>query len=158
MRTKQIMLCILFIIGIMGIAPALYSGNSNNSTSIDDVQQETRELINTLASYSVDQRKEAVQKAKKALDNMDKRIHALQAHIDQNWAKMNKNAQDKARTSLKTLQNKREQVTEWYKSLKSGSKDAWEHAKEGFSNAYTGLNKAWQKSKQEFDSDNGNDK
>lgn len=156
MRTKKMIFCILFMIGILGIAPALYSGSSANSTSINDVKQETQELIKTLASYSVDQRKEAVQKAKKALDNMDKRIDVLQAHIDQNWDKMNKNAQDKARTSLKTLRNKREQVTEWYNSLKSGSKDAWEHAKEGFSDAYTGLNKAWEKSKKEFDSGKGN--
>ena len=62
-------------------------------------------------------------------------------------------AREKARARLKELRSQRTQVAEWYGSLKSSSGDAWEHMKEGFSDAYTALHDAWEKAAKDFSSD-----
>lgn len=151
MTVRKITLCAWVFIGFLGMAAVGHAQSSEGSTSADKVRQETKELLQALKSYSSDQRDLAIQKSKEALDKMDKRIDELESHIDESWDEMDKNARDKARSSLKTLKNKRSQVAEWYESLKSGSADAWEHIKQGFSDAYSGLNQAWEKSKKEFD-------
>jgi len=56
-------------------------------------------LFQALKAYTADQRDEAIQKTKAALDNVDKRIDALGTHIDNKWDKMDKAAREKARAS-----------------------------------------------------------
>jgi chromosome segregation ATPase len=107
-------------------------------------------LIQALGAYTADQRDEAVQRAKTALNNLDERIDALEKRIDDNWDQMNKAAREKARANLKALRKQRNEVAEWYGSLKTSSADAWEHIKKGFSDAYKALGDAWGKSAREF--------
>ena len=151
--TKMKTLTFLFMLMTMlGIAPLCYADKSGEKTSIEDVRQETRELIQALKSYSADQRDEAIQKSKSTLENLDRRIDALETRIDNNWDKMNKAARENARNSLKEVRKQRTKVAEWYGSLKSSSEDAWAHMKKGFSDAYNALYDAWEKSEEEFSS------
>jgi chromosome segregation ATPase len=145
MKYTKKTLCAFMLIGILGIIPLCYA-----ETSIEEVKQETHDLIQTLNAYTVDQRDEAIHKTKAALVNLDKRIDELEASVDKSWDKMDKAAREKARASLKALRKQRTQVAEWYGSLKSSSGDAWEHMKKGFSDAYKALNEAWEKSEKEF--------
>jgi len=69
------------------------------------------------------------------LDKLDKRIDALEVHVDESWDKMDKDTRKKARDSLKALRKQRNQVAEWYGSLKSSTENAWEHMKQGSSYA-----------------------
>ena len=131
-----------------------YAETASDKASINEVKQETHELIQALESYSAAQRDEAIQKSKAALDNLDKRIEALETRIDNNWDTMNETARQKARASLKSLRQQRIQVAEWYGSFKSSSDDAWEQMKKGFSNAYSAISDAWEKAEKEFESDN----
>ena len=143
----------VMLIAMLGIAPLCHAETSSDRTSLEEVKQETQDLLQTLKAYTVDQRDEAIQKTKAALDNLDKRIEALETRIDNNWDKMDAAAREKARASLKELRSQRTQVAEWYGSLKSSSGDAWEHMKEGFSDAYTALHDAWEKAAKDFSSD-----
>jgi hypothetical protein len=140
------------LIGILGITPLCYAETSTDKTSIEEVQQETKYLLQTLGKYTVDQKDEAILKTKTALDKLDKRIDALEASVDERWDKMDKDTRKKASESLKALRKQRNQVAEWVGSLKSSTKNAWEHMKEGFSDAYKALNDAWEKSENEFGS------
>ena len=142
----------LMLIAALGIAPLCYGETSSDKTSIEEVRQETQDLIQTLKAYSADQRDEAIKKSKSALDNLDKRIDALEARIDNNWDNMNKAAREKARANLKALRKQRIKVAEWYGGLKSSSVDAWEHMKKGFSDAYEAFSDAWEKAEKEFGS------
>lgn len=141
------------LIAILGITPLCYAETASGKTTIKEVKQETQDLIQALKAYTADQRDKAIQKTKAALDNLDKRIDALETSIDNNWDKMDKDARKKSRTSLNALRKQRTQVAEWYGSLKSGSVDAWEHMKKGFLDAYRALHDAWEKSEKEFGSD-----
>jgi chromosome segregation ATPase len=141
------------LIAMLGITPLSYAETSSDKTSIKEVKQETQDLIQALKTYTADQRDEAIQKTKAALDNLDKRIDALETRIDNNWDKMDKAAREKARAGMKSLRKQRIQVAESYGSLKSSPGDAWEHMKKGFSNAYSDIYDAWKKAEKEFESD-----
>lgn len=145
---------VVMLIAVLGFAPLCYAETPADKTSIKEVKQETQELIQALKAYSADQRDAAIQKSKAALDNLDKRIDALETRIDNNWDKMNKTAREKARASLKSLRQQRVQLAEWYGSFKNSSDGAWEQMKKGFSNAYSAINDAWEKAEKEFESDN----
>lgn len=121
-----------------------------DETSINEVKQETQDLIQTLEAYTADQRDEAVQRARTALSNLDERVDALEKRIDGNWNQMNEAAREKARANLEALRKQRNQVAESYESMKASSVDAWDHMKDGFSDAYKALADAWEKSEKEF--------
>jgi septal ring factor EnvC (AmiA/AmiB activator) len=127
---------------------------SKDKTSIKDVKQETQDLIQALGTYTADQREEAIKRTQTALDELDKRIDALETRIDNNRDQMNKDAREKARANLKALREQRTEVAEWISKMKTSSADAWEHTKKGFSNAYKNLSDAWQKVEKEFGANN----
>lgn len=142
---------VIFITALGFLSPC-YAESSGDRTSINQVKQETQELLQTLKAYSADQRDEAIDKTRAALDNLDKRIDALETRIDNDWDNMNKAAREKARASLKSLRQQRIQLAEKYGNLETSSDEAWEHMKKGFSKAYNAVNKAWEKAKREFES------
>lgn len=141
---------LLLLIAMAGITPLSHAETSTDKASIDDVKQETDDLLQALQAYTAGQRDEAIKASKEALDKLDKRIDALEARIDNNWDKMDKAAREQARANLKELRKQRTKVAEWYGSLKSSSVNAWVHMKKGFSNAYSALQDAWEKSEKEF--------
>jgi len=126
------------------------TNSSEDKTSTKEVKQETQDLIQALGDYTADQREEAIERTKTALDKLDKRINALETHIDNNWDQMNDAAREKARAKLKALRKQRTEVSEWYDRLKTSSADVWEHTKKGFSDAYKNLSDAWEKAENEF--------
>jgi hypothetical protein len=146
---------LMTIFGVTSISYAKSSSTESSSekTSIQDVQRETQEFLQALGNYTANQRDEAIRETKIALDSLDQQIDVLEMRIDNNWEQMNKAAREQARSSLKALREQRIQVAEWYGSLKSSSTDAWEHTKQGFSEAYNALYESWKKSQQEFSAD-----
>lgn len=138
------------VIAVLGLTPAAYAASASDGTSIKQVQQEAKDLMHALKSYSVRQKDAAVKKTKDALNSIDQRIDALEARVDKNWDKMDKAAREKARASLKSLRKQRMEAAEWYGGLKNSSGDAWEQMKKGFSEAYASLHEAWNKAEKEF--------
>lgn len=140
----------LILIGIFGVVPLCYAQPENTDTSTEEVRKETQDLLQTIGSYAADKKDEAVQKTKETLNSLDKRIDALEAKVDKNWDKMNEASRKQARENLKALRKQRNQVAEWYGSMKTSSADAWDHVKTGFSGSYKALADAWEKSEKEF--------
>ena len=141
---------IFILIALLGIPPLCYANPTSDKTSIEEVKKETSDLIQALESYSSNQRDEAIQKTKAALDDMDERIKALQAHINNDWDKMDKETRKKSQAGLKALREQRARVEKWFDKLKNSSVDAWGHMKKGFLDAYGSLYDAWDKSEKEF--------
>jgi TolA-binding protein len=152
MKFKKTSCCLFMFMLIVGLGIALPDDaqTSSEKTSMEEVKQEAQDLIQALKNYTADQRDEAVQKTKSALQTLDKRIDALETRIDNNWDNMNKAAREKARANLKALHKQRTKVAELYGSMKSSTVSAWEHMKKGFSDAYSALYDAWEKSEKEF--------
>lgn len=138
------------LIGIFGIIPVCYGQTTKTETSIEDIQKETQELLEVIASYTAGKRDEAILQAKDGLQKLDNRIDALEKRVDNKWDKMSEAARNQTRENLRTLRKQRNEVAEWYGSLTSSSDEAWDHVKNGFSDAYKALEDAWVKSEQEF--------
>ena len=131
---------------------ALAAAQEDKST-VAEIQQETRELLQALKTYSAAQRDEAMQKIKTAQKNLDRRIKTLEQSVVKNWDVMDQAAREKSNASLQALRQQRTRVAELYGSLKSSSTGAWGHIKEGFSSAYGALHNAWEKTEKEFADD-----
>lgn len=142
---------LLFMLMVLaGITQPGHTETSKKETSIEKVKEEAKNFIKALKDYTAEQQDDAIGKAKDALDNMDERLDALEKLIDEKWDEMDKTAREKARANLKALRKKRTQVAERYGSLKNSSSAAWEHMKQGFSEAYEALYDAWEKSASEY--------
>jgi hypothetical protein len=141
---------ILILIAGLCLIPQGYARAAADNTTVAEINQQTRELLKSLKDYTVGQRDEAIQKTKAALDNLDNRINLLEADIVENWDNMDRAAREQSRVSMKALRDQRNQVAEWYGSMKSSSSGAWEQMKSGFSSAYSALHGAWQKAENEF--------
>lgn len=140
----------IMMIAALGFTPDVDAQSSSQKTTIEDVQQETQELLNTIKDYGVDQRDEAVRDTKKAIESVDNRIDTLEDRVDNQWDQMSTSARETARANLKALRKQRNQISEWYGGLKTSSDSAWDHVKQGFSKAYQDLSKSWEKAEQEF--------
>ncbi|HKJ50608.1 MAG TPA: hypothetical protein VKB27_03850 [Gammaproteobacteria bacterium] len=137
-------------------APSQAALSPGDKTSIMEVKQETRQLIESVKSYSAEQRDQAIQEIEIAVARLDQRIESLQSRIDNQWDDMTAPAREQARAGLRTLRKQRIELAEWYGNLKGSSAGAWDKIKRGFSRAYSDINKAWEKALNEFDSaDNG---
>jgi hypothetical protein len=145
--------CLWVLIGIFAAAAAGSAQTpEDDRTTIEAVKQEAKDLVEALKEYSAEQREEAVQRSRTALNILDRRIEELETQIAGQWDQMSSAARDKTRDNLKILRKKRNQVAESYGSLKAGSADVWEEMKKGFSSAYEALSDAWIKAVNEFDS------
>ncbi len=139
-------------LGLM-LAAAGTAFADEDEPSAGDIRQETRELMQALKAYGADKRDQAVAQTQAALDNIDRRIEALETSMLENWDKMDQAARDKARASLHALRAQRTEVAEWFGGLKNSSVSAWGHLKQGFSDAYRAMSQAWEKSEQDVGKD-----
>jgi len=135
--------------------PSQASLSPGDKASIAQVKQETRDLLQSIKSYSAAQRDEAIQEIEIAIVRLDNRIESLQNRIDNEWDRMAAPARMQARESLRSLQRQRIELAEWYGNLKGSSAAAWSKIRRGFSKAYSDINKAWEKALNQLSADNG---
>ena len=142
----------LALLASLGLAPA-QAAEQQKETSAADIKRESAELLQALKSYGAEQRDEALEKSRAALENLDRRIETLETRMLEQWEEMDEATRARTRDSLQALREQRTRVAEWYGSLKSGSAAAWGHIKQGFSNAYRAMNEAWEKSEEDLGSE-----
>jgi TolA-binding protein len=138
-----------FLILLCGTSSAMAAGSDDRATGAE-VKQEVREALQSIGSYTAEQRDAAVAAAKDALAKTDARIEQLQRHIDQNWQQMSQATREQSRATLKTLQQQRTDIAEWYGGLKHSSANAWDEIKKGFAKSYSDLEKSLEKARAEY--------
>ena len=141
---------IILVLASLAMAATGFSAAAGDTTSAEDIKQETAELLEALKAYSTEQRDAAVEQSRAALQNLDQRIEVLETQMLDQWDEMDQATRARTRASLQALREQRTHVAEWYGSLKSSSAEAWGHIKQGFSKAYRTLNENWQKSEVEI--------
>ncbi len=129
---------------------SLYAQTSKQGTKMKDVKEKTEEAAQAIKNYSVNQRDEAVKKAKAAMDELDARINSMESRLDKKWSQMDQSAREKGRASLTALRKQRDEVAEWYGGLKHSSRKAWGDVKKGFLKSYQELRDSLDKAHSEF--------
>jgi septal ring factor EnvC (AmiA/AmiB activator) len=145
---------VMALIAALCCMPTASAQSGDDKATIEDVKQETRDLITALKSYTAEQRDEAIRQADQALKKLDSRIDALESRIDKNWDQMDKAAREKARASMQALHRQRTELAEWYGGFKNSSVSAWDQVKKGFSDAYQAFIDSWEKAEDEYKEDN----
>jgi len=110
----------------------------------------TAAAAEAIKGYSVDQRDEALKKAKAVLGDLDACIEPLESQLNEKWDQMDQSARKKAMATLATLRKQRNDVAECYGGLKHSSSKAWEDVKESFLKSYQELRSTFDKVKGEF--------
>ena len=144
---------IILLFAGSGLAAPGFARAASVDGSVQDIKQETTELLQALKAYGVEQRDAALEQSRVALENLDRRIETLEKQMLDQWDGMDQAARNKSQASLRALRQQRNRVAEWYGSLKSSSAGAWGHMKQGFTSAYRSLHDAWEKSEEEFSAD-----
>lgn len=138
------------VTGLVVASTAFAAQATPSKTTIQDVEKKVAEAVESVKAYAVDQRAEAVQKAKAALDDIDVRIDQMDSRIREKWGQMDQTARQQAAADLTALRNERNQVAEWYGGLKHSSSQAWGDVKTGFLKSVQDLGDAFSKAYREF--------
>lgn len=143
---SALMLIVCVSLGIVSFYSTVQAANT-------DVSEEVKEAASAIGEFTVEQKDAAVGKAREMMDSIDDRIHKLEGRMEANWDDMKESSRDKYNKTLKTLREKRNNLSEWYGSMKHSSKDAWSEVKSGFSKSYESLAQSWQDAAQEMEND-----
>ena len=111
------------------------------ATAADSKQviTETEAAWAAIKGYSAEQREQALQKSRKAIDALDQRIAELEAEGQAKWDTMNTSAQREWNEGLTSLRTQRTDLAKWYGAMKHSSANAWEQVKSAFSASYNVL-------------------
>lgn len=153
MKIKTVInMVIALISGIFFMAGGISFADQRlqDKTTLKEVRQEVKEVVEAMENYSSAQRADALEKVRAAMDDLDTRIADLEVRIEKNWEQMDHAARDQARATLKSLKKKRNELAEWYGGLQYSSVNAWQHVKKGFLDSYEALSKAYDKAVKEF--------
>ena len=119
---------------------------SSDSVTRGEVQKEVKEAMDAIKNYTYEKRDDALQRAKKALGELDAELARREEKLSQNWSEMSELARQQARETSAELRQRRQELAEWYGGMKHGSQRAWDEIKSGFTDAYAELKKAWEQS------------
>ena len=134
---------------LLAVSPLSFSAEAP-ATTAKDVSRKADETGRAIKDYTVEQRDEAIKKAKTALDDLDARIRRMERKLDGEWERMDQGARKKARATLDTLRRERNEAAEWYGGLKHSSAESWEQVKAGFVKSYEVLRQSFAKARKEL--------
>lgn len=147
---KSIVVQIFLTIAVFCFISLSHAQSDDRKTSMQDVKKEVQDLISALSDYSVNQRDEAIKRTEQALEKLDSRINRLETRINKNWDQLSKEAREKARVNLQALREQRIELAERYGGWKNSTSKAWEHMRQGFSDAYQEMYEAWEEAASEY--------
>ncbi|MBO6519358.1 MAG: hypothetical protein JJ900_00595 [Rhodospirillales bacterium] len=134
----------------VAVAPVSGALAGDQDMSVEQIKEDTSELVTSLKEFGVEQRDEAVDAVEGALDAIDDRIVALETRVDHEWDEMSQAARESARETLRALREERQDVAEWLGGLKNTTGEAWAEVKADFSEAYKDMSEAWDKAEREL--------
>jgi hypothetical protein len=139
---RSVFLAVIFF-WIAGFPFAVQS--ASDKTSKNDLKGKAKETLQTFKNFSIEQREEAIKKAKQILEDLDTQIDRLESGLSKKWDQMDQAARKKSTEILKNLRKQRNAVAEWYGGLKHSSGKAWEEVKQGFIKSYQDLRDAFKR-------------
>jgi hypothetical protein len=136
---------------VLALAPPAFAADSAaDDTTAKDVARKLGETGDTIRTFTIEQRDEAVRSAKAGLDDLDARIGRMEADLERKCDKMDQRARQQAREALDALHRQRNELSEWYGGLKHGSTEAWDEVKSGFAESYRTLRDSFARAKEKF--------
>ena len=144
----------LLVLGLIGIcfpgcSQQESASETDQKTSMQDVQKEAGDAARAVKEYAGQQKGRFMEEARTALDKMDQRIAEFQQEIDKKWGEMDQEARRKTEKAMETMKEKREVLSKKLKELKDSSAEAWEQLKKDFWESYESLKDSMESTEEE---------
>lgn len=123
----------------------------------EEVKKEVDEAVDAIRGYSIERRREAVERARESLAETDRRMDRLESQMNERWARMGAAARQREKEAMAELRRRRNDVAEWTGGMRHGSGDAWENVKSGFVRSYRELAVALHEARAQFERDQAQD-
>lgn len=151
---KHLKTTILFMAAVFFAAGTLHAdtGQPDRKTTMEKLEKQWSETMETLGSYTADQREQALESGRETLDAMDERIERMETWLSRNWDSLSEAARDKKMQMLNAMREQRGEVAEWYGGMKYSSAETWDSVKEGFIRSYDKLQGYYSDAVGSFDS------
>lgn len=138
-------------------SPSIAAHHKTDEMTAKEVKQKASETLEALKKYTIEQKNDAINAAKKQMAELDKQISSLQVSMDEQWDEMSQATKQAARESLNTIREQREDLAQWYGGMRYSSEEAWSEVINGFSESYQRLGEAFVRAQEEFNSQQKNE-
>jgi len=128
---------------VLASAPLAAQTDDPAETTSQDVRTEISEAMDAIADYSAQERDEALNEAREAMERLDAEIEQRAQALRSSWNDMSESARESASEQLEALRTARNRLGERYGALEAGAADAWGELTAGFSRAWNDLSEAW---------------
>ena len=112
---------------------------SERDTRREDMRREVAEAATAIGAYSQAERDQALQRAKSALDAMDRRIESTQRGWVNDAERRSARAHEDRERLLADLRKQRAEAAERYRAMQDASADTWERVRTQFLASYKSL-------------------
>ena len=130
------------LIALLGAVPALAIAE----TTTKDISKKTGEAWDTVKSYTVEKKDEAMAYGRKLVRQTDREI----ASLEKKAAKASGEAKAQFQSDVKELKAKRAEASKKLDEMGKASGAAWDNAKNGFADAYRDLSQSFEKAAAQF--------
>lgn len=102
----------------------------------ESMRKEVEEAARAIEAYSLARRDEAQQRAKAAIDAMDRRIARLQSDWDRGAERRSAAARANRERAMADLRKQRDELSVGYRKMQDSSAEAWSRIRDDFVSAY----------------------
>lgn len=116
--------------------PAPKEEVSSTAGEREEMRREVEEAARAIEAYSLARRDEAQQRARAAIDAMDRQIQQLQADLDRGTERMSAAARANRERAMADLRAQSTELSARYRTMQDSSADAWSRIRDEFVSAY----------------------
>lgn len=117
----------------------------------EKARKEMDEAANEIQAYSQARRDEAVERARLAMDRMDRQMQQLQADWDRAAESMSQAARANRDKAMSDLRRQRSELSARYRKLQDSSADIWAQVRDDFVSSYRRAAEALRKARSDYD-------
>lgn len=132
-----------FCLGFLTLSAPAQSQQSDAGTTLDNVQAEFSEAFATIGAYTAQERDEALTELDATLQRLDEQIEETEVAVRDEWSEMSQATREQTAAAMRTLHERRNQLSEATGALSQGMGTAWDDLMAGVRNGWNDLELAW---------------
>ena len=113
-----------------------FAQDSDADESLESLQLQWSKTLDALKEYGADQKDEAAESTRQALDKMDSEIERLEGVNRDRWQEFTAEVKEAQLNALMDMRQQRNELAEWYGAMKHSTEETWESTRDGFISAY----------------------
>ena len=130
-------------IGLLALSDPAQSQESDNGTTLEDVQAAFSEAFEVIGQLSAQERDEALRALDETLRQVDERIEETEESVRNNWSEMSQATREQTADTMRALRERRNQLSQAIGALSQGAGSAWDELMQGVRNGWNDLQLAW---------------